>query len=337
MKKYKLISFCATAMALCLFTGCASSVDSNDSSSGNSSVENADKEVSDEPAVEPNHVIEEVVQPDSAIDQDITSFEDLEAYTTAEQFNINMALGIYALAVQLQEELDELYPENMTLTWHTKDGDEDSHKFSLDFDSVILDTEDIQASEVLENTELASSIAMFESWTGNEVFLSEWAKVDDFILIFGVNSDGEAVPYTTSAHWSQLGIPMSVEDAVEGVMAEKMEDYQSFSTSETNQNDVILAYELVKSARKVLDSLETVPEGVKLVWQGSQSPYLKVEGDDEAFLEGIATLVAETPAPTTDFALETPLTLAIAVDEAGEPYFYCVSEAWAETLNMPSA
>lgn len=331
MKNYKLISFCATVMALSLFTGCASSVDSNETSSGNTSVENAEKEGT-EPTSDTG---EESVQ--NATNQEITSFEDLETYTTEDQFYINVALGLYALAVQTQEELGELYPENITFTWHTKDSEVSSYEFSLNFDNVKLEMDESEIEEILENTEFINSIAMFESWSEAEILLSPWAKVDDFVLTFGLNSDGEAVPYTTSSHWSQLGIPMSAQEPVSGMMAEKMEEYQSLLSEGNKQNDVILAYELVKSARRVLDSIETVPQDVKIIWQGSDIPYLQVESDDETFIEGMAILVAEIPAPTTDFALETSLTLEIAVGESGEPYFYCVSEEWAEILNMPSA
>lgn len=331
MKNDKLLNFCATVMALCLFTGCASSVDSNDTSSGNSSVESTEKD-ENEP-VESSNDDEKV---GGGIDQEVSSFEDLAAYTTAEQFNMNMGLGLYALAVQTQKELNELYPENLTLTWHTKESDAESYEFTVDFDTVTLEKDASELEEILASTVLGNSIEMFESWTGSDVFLSDWVKEDDFVLILGVNAKGEVSPYTTSAHWAKLGIPMSAEEPATGVMAEKMEEYESLASSENNQNDVIIAYELVKSVGKVIDSMESVPEGVTVIWQGSESPYLKVEGNDDTFMEGIASLVAETPAPTTDFALETPLTLGIAVDGAGEPYVYCVSEVWAETLNMPS-
>lgn len=325
MKKTTLLTFCTTCLILATLVSCSNTETSSSSNtstpdSSTSTEENTPKpDDTEDTTPDENENADTETEPENTSFDPIKDYDDLNSYSSLDQFNFNMAMGLYALSLQTAQELGDDYPEDLSLTWHTE-GETTALRYSIDHDKI-------------PNTELLTSIEDFESWDATQQMVSDWAAQEDFTILFALNEKGLPSPYTTSKSWATiLGIPSSPEESLSGIMAVRMSDYMTLTGLSDTQTDLTTAYELAKSISDIMDSMETPPIDAIISWQFGDTPSLSVESDHQDFNDAMSDLISSTPAPTSDIA---PFQIQIKEKESGELYLISLDDQWAESLNLP--
>ncbi len=152
--------------------------------------------------------------------------QDLDTDNIPEDVNQDMK-NIIALVIMIGEFSSQLSepPTNIKVTWWSM--------WTTEWETPPITIENLTPSQeaILDNSILGAMLKDFETMSDTKKLTfagqSQWARTAPLVLYKGTNNNGNSPIYTTSSHWSAIGIPSSPDQTVSGFFQKSLAEYAS--------------------------------------------------------------------------------------------------------------